>query len=354
VAKATTVVSVPRPGMPEATAATARALTTTTLSHAERLALLRRDGDFAQAGATTQAGLRFVDVRVGDAAAYAAYTTALERVIVLGEPVGDQALHGEVVRRVLQLDAGAVFFQVRPSLVAIGTALGLRATPIGVEPHVDVATFSLRGRRRQNIRTARRRAAADGIVVDEVFDDAAFSALAHPAQRWEQSRRRRRLRFLVPPLGHHLPQLTRTFVASRAGEALGFVTFDALCRDSQLVGYTPSVSRASTSFRQGLWYVVMSEALARFADEGVATVNLGLVPLAKAALDADDARGLTALSLRWLRVFGAPVYAFGGIEHAKSRFDGVPVPSYMLHRDALPARALWGTLWRTWAGLPRT
>ncbi len=328
-------------------------LTTTALTTAERIELLRRAGDFAQAGATLQRGMRFVDVKDGLSRAYAAYTTAFGRVIALGEPVGDDHLKLEVMRQVLHHDAGAIFFQVRRELAELGRSLGLRATPIGVEPLLSLASFSLRGRRRQSIRTARRRASDEGIVVAEVKDPAVFDALAGPALGWERSRRRRRLRFLVPPLQHFLPSLTRTFVASRDGEALGFVTFDAMCRDGQVVAYTPSVSRASTSFRPGLWYVLMSEAIATFAAEGVPSVNLGLVPLAKDALRADDARGLTAWSLRWLRVFGAPVYAFGGIELAKSRFDGVPVPSYLLHRDVLPARALWGTLWRSWAGLPR-
>ena len=337
---------------PPTTALQTTALQTTTLSPAERLALLRQAGDFAQAGATIQAGLRYVDVSDGAARAYAAYTTALGRIIALGEPVGDDALTLEVMARVLAMDAGAIFFQVRPELAQRGRALGLRATPIGVEPHLTLSSFTLSGRRRQSIRTARRRASAEGIVVSEVQDPRVFDGLASPARGWERTRRRHRLRFLVPPLNHHLPSFTRTFVASRDGEPLGFVTFDALYRDGELRAYTPSVSRASTTFRQGLWYVLMSEAIAIFAAEGVPSLNLGLVPLARAALAADDARGLTALSLRWLLVFGAPIYALGGIELAKSRFDGVPVTSYLLHRDALPARALWGTLWRTWAGLP--
>jgi lysylphosphatidylglycerol synthetase-like protein (DUF2156 family) len=344
--------------MPEGSATPASLSTTTTLTPADRRQLVASFGDHAQAGAMLQPGIQTVSVNGPRGRAFASFTRALGATIVLGEPVGDSAeARADVVSAILDDDRNAIFFQVRPAFAQLlHDGFGLHRTPIGVEPIVDVATFSLRGRRRQSIRTAINHARSMGIVVTELAndDDTEVAAIDAAATAWERTRRRRHIRFLVPPLHHRLPGLTRTFIARQGTDVLGFVTFDALSSDGRVHGYTPSVSRASTRFRAGLWYVLMAHALEQFRIEGVTTVNLGLVPMARGgssatALTGDDGGPLPPL-LRLLRNVGVPVYPFAGIEHAKGRFGGQAVMSYLAHRHPLPLVALLGTLWRTVTG----
>jgi len=334
------------------------AVSTTPLSAAERYQLVARFGDHAQAGAMLQPGVQTVSVSGPRGRAFASFTRALGATIVLGEPVGDSdEARADVVSAILDDDRDAIFFQVRPAFASmVHDRFGLRHTPIGTEPIIDVATFSLRGRRRQTIRTAINHARSMGVVVTELGndDDTEAGAIDRAATAWERTRRRRHIRFLVPPLHHRLPGLTRTFIARQGPDVLGFVTFDALSSDGTIHGYTPSVSRASTRFRAGLWYVLMAHALEQFRREGVTTVNLGLVPLARGGSATTtqppgDAGPLLPL-LGLLRTVGVPVFPFGGIEHAKSRFGGQPVTSSLAHRHALPLVALLGTLWRTVTG----
>ncbi len=334
------------------------ALLSTTLTAAERLHLVASFGDHAQAGAMLQPGIHTVAVRGPRGRAFASFTRALGATIVLGEPVGDsEGARADVVSTILDSDCDAIFFQVRPAFAQmLHDGFGLHGTPIGVEPIVDVATFSLRGRRRQSIRTAINHARTMGVVVTELgsHDDTEAAAIDAAATAWERTRRRRHIRFLVPPLHHRLPGLTRTFIARQGTDVLGFVTFDALSSDGRVHGYTPSVSRASTRFRAGLWYVLMAHALEQFRIEGVTTVNLGLVPLARGVSSATtlthEAGGPLLPLLRLLRHVGVPVYPFAGIEHAKGRFGGQAVASYLAHRQTLPLVALLGTLWRTVKG----
>ena len=344
------------------TTTTTTTLTTTTLTTMtpiERRHLVASWGDHAQAGAMLQPGLRTVDVIGPGGRAFAACTRALGSTIVLGEPVGDtDGARADVVAAVLDDDPHAIFFQVRPAFAALlTTRFGLRVTPIGTEPIIDVAAFTLRGRRRQSVRTALRHARAHGVTVTELDGDDTLhtGAIAHAAYAWERTRRRRQIRFLVPPLHHRVPGLSRTFVAKHGDAVLGFVTFDALSEAGHIRGYTPSVSRASTQFRAGLWYVLMAHALQQFQREGIASVNLGLVPLSRPSLAASTTRspaspGALLPLLRLLRVVGRPVYPFAGIEHAKGRLGGEPVMSFLGHRRALPLGALLGTWWRTFVG----
>jgi lysylphosphatidylglycerol synthetase-like protein (DUF2156 family) len=316
----------------------------------ERLALLRRHGRHAQAWATLQPGLTFVDVDTARGPAFVATRRSLGVTIVLGDPVCAPDALDEVLDAVVARRSRLLFFQVGDDVAErLRTRHGLRTTPLGVEPVVDVAAFSLRGRHKQTLRSARNHAARAGIVVEEV-DPACVDE--EPARRWHLTRRRRRLAFIVPPL--RLPAVEgaagsgrRAFVARAVGETLGFVVFDPLHDDGRVVGWTPSVSCGSVRFRPGLWYVLVTAALERFRVEGAATVNLGLAPLAPAAapsLSSSSSSGLLLLAFALLRRLGL-LYNFRGVAHAKSRFAGTPRTAWLGHRGSLPLHALLALWW---------
>ncbi len=259
--------------------------------------------------------------------------------------------HGHVVvDNFLKAWPGALFFQTSTAFATqLRARHAFRTTPIGIEPVVDVAGWSTRGAHKQTIRSAVNRARATGITIAEDND----IDLASVSTTWLLTRRRRTLRFLVPPQEHR-PLGARTFVARDVdGDVLGFVTFDVLARGGAVVGYTPSVSRASTRFRPGLWYAIVADALKVFQREGIAGVNLGLAPLARDTFNASDDADvgdapLLRLALRVLRSVGGVLYNFGGIEHAKARFEGHATRSWLCHRGALPVWSLFAVLWRTW------
>jgi lysylphosphatidylglycerol synthetase-like protein (DUF2156 family) len=320
--------------------------TTTTLSLDERIDLLRSHGRHAQAWATLQPGLTFIDVATAAGPAFVATRCALGVTIVLGDPVCAPAALDEVLAAVVASTSSLLFFQVGDEVAArLRERHGLRTTPLGIEPVVDVATFSLRGRHKQALRSARNHAARAGVVVDEV---APSDVDEEPARRWRLTRRRRRLSFIVPPL--RLPDVEqrpgtgrRAFVARAADEILGFVVFDPLHDDGRVVGWTPSVSCGSVHFRPGLWYVLVTAAIERFRSEGAAVVNLGLAPLASPSSSSSSSSVLWR-AFRLLRRLGL-LYNFRGVEHAKRRFAGAPRTAWLAHRGALPLRALLALWW---------
>jgi phosphatidylglycerol lysyltransferase len=290
----------------------------------------------------------YVDVVTsGGGRGYVAVRRAFGAAVVLGDPVCAAADRDDVVDRVVQALPGAtLFFQVGDDVARrLRERHGLTTTSLGVEPVVDVASFSLRGRHRQALRSALNHAARRGLEIVEVPPDHLDDA---PARRWHRTRRRRRLGFIVPPL--RLPGVDglpgtgrRAFVARQGTETLGFVIFDPLHDDGRVVGWTPSVSCGSMRFRPGLWYALVTRAIERFRDEGVAVVNLGLAPLASPPTTTSP----TSLLGRFfpvLRRLGL-LYNFRGVEHAKRRFGGTPRPAFLAHRGPLPLRSLLALWW---------
>ena len=317
----------------------------TSFTFEQRLALLRRHGRHAQAWATLQPGLSFIDVETSAGPAFVAIRRALGVTIVLGDPIGEHTALDEVLDAVVAACPRLLFFQVADATGArLRERHRLRTTPLGVEPIVDIANFSLRGRHKQTLRSARNHADRAGVVVEEV---APSEVDEEPARRWHLTRRRRRLSFIVPPL--RLPDVEqqtgsgrRAFVARLAGETLGFVVFDPLHAHGRVCGFTPSVSCGSVRFRSGLWYVLVTAAIERFRDEGVEQVNLGLAPLASSS--SSSSSSLLMLVFAVLRRWGI-LYNFRGVAHAKSRFGGVGQTSWLGHRDAVPWRALLALWW---------
>ena len=286
-----------------------------------------------------------------DDTAYVAFARCFGCTLVLGEPVGAPHLIDDVVDSFLREHPRALFFQTSSAFAQrLHVRHGYRTTPIGIERMLDVSTWNTRGRRKQSIRSAVNGARNNGIAIAE--DNELDLNTVSPA--WWRTRRRRTLRFLVPPQRHR-PLGARTFVAKdSAGDILGFVTFDALGEAGNIIGYTPSVSLASSRFRPGLWYAIVAAALEVFQREGVCSVNLGLAPLADGtfgnSVDDDNASLLLTTALRVLRVVGGAVYNFKGIEHAKARFEGSAQRSWLCHRGVLPWWSLFAVLWRTWRG----
>lgn len=308
---------------------------------ARHRARVLRFGRHPQAWATLQPGVQIVDVGHGSVAC----RRALGVPVVLGDPVCAPHHRAAVVDAVVDALPGALFFQTSDDVARrLHERHGWYATPLGIQPLVDVARFSLRGRHKQALRSALNRAARTGVDIHEVDADDLDDA---PVRGWLRTRRRRRLSFVVPPL--RMPaacdgvQRRRAFVATNGRETLGFVVFDPLHDDGVVVGWTPSVSCGSMRFRPGLWYALVAHALLQFQREGAVVVDLGLAPLAPLTPQAPSQSPWLRTMFSVLSSLGL-LYNFRGIAHAKSRFGGASAVSWLGHRRALPLvelLALW-------------
>ncbi len=168
----------------------------------------------------------------------------------------------------------AVYPVREPDLGAARSA-GFVTRPIGTEAWVDLADFTLRGKRFADLRQMRNRAASHGVRVEEV-DDVDPSVAA----TWQAFLRSRRvpwqMRWLSGGPQAESVSWRRTFVAERDGDVQAFCTvlpgpagrvaFDVTCRHP--------------AARPGSMEGLLVDVLQRLRDEGVEHASLGPCPLA--------------------------------------------------------------------------
>jgi lysylphosphatidylglycerol synthetase-like protein (DUF2156 family) len=305
---------------------------------ARRTAWLKQYGSHAMSFSTMQPDMAYFEL---PGAGYIAYAQHWGMQFALADPVCAPQHRAQLLDRFLERFPRAVFVQVSKAVVDhLHGRHGYYGTQFGSESKIDLAGWSLRGARKQIIRTAVNAARAEGIEIREGGFDHEVKRIS---EAWIRTRRckNQEIRFLIRPMLIDYREGTRYFYAhGRGGEAVGFVFFDPIYRDGRLAGYVPNISRSSANFRQGLWYALMAHALAVFKEEGVPCVDLGLVPLQMDGGVEPQESTLLRAAMGLIRERMDFLYNFKGLEFAKSRFQGRIEKTYCCHRNAMPALAM--------------
>jgi lysylphosphatidylglycerol synthetase-like protein (DUF2156 family) len=304
---------------------------------ARRIAWLKQYGSHPMSFSTMQPDMSYFEL---PGVGYIAYASYLRMQFALADPVCAPRQRGLLLDRFLERHPGAVFVQVSKAVVDhLHGRHGYYGTQFGSESKILLADWSLRGARKQIIRTAVNGARGQGIEIREGGFDHDVKRIS---EAWIRTRRckNNEIRFLIRPMLIDYREGTRYFYAYLHGEAIGFIFFDPIWQDGRLSGYVPNISRSSANFRQGLWYALMAHALAVFKEEGVPFVDLGLVPLQMGAgVEPQESRLLRA-TMGVIRERMDFLYNFKGLEFAKSRFQGRIEKTYCCHRRAMPALAM--------------
>ena len=305
---------------------------------ARRAAWLKQYGSHPMSFSTMQPDMAYFEL---PGVGYIAYAQYWGMQFALADPVCAPQQRALLLDRFLARYPRAVFVQVGKATVDhLHARHGYYGTQFGSESKIDLADWSLRGARKQIIRTAVNGAAAAGIEIREGGFDHDVRRIS---EAWIRTRRckNNEIRFLIRPMIIDYREGTRYFYAyNPEGEAVGFIFFDPIYSDGRLAGYVPNISRSSSNFRQGLWYALMAHALAVFKEEGVPCVDLGLVPLqVDAQVEPQESRLLRA-TMSVIRERMDFLYNFKGLEFAKSRFQGRIAKTYCCHRNAMPALAM--------------
>jgi len=319
----------------------------TQFSPAQRLEYVERFGAHSLAYSTLQAGMSYLDVPEAGFIAYREYRGTR---YALGDPVCAAPDRGTLIAAAFADHADTCFVQIQSGTARLlHEQWGRFCTPMGVEVALDLRTWTDRGISKQVLRTARNQAAAQGILLtsgDEFGGDS--KTLEAASRNWLQTRRvaTRELAFLARPMEIERHAAIVRYVAAKQNQVIGFVIFDPMFLDRQVIGYTPSISRSDPTFKQGLFYVLMLRAIADFKRHGTLQVlNLGLLPLS--GLRNNMMGGSSRLAARLLTAvytYGNRFYNFKGIEFTKARFGGEQAPVFFSHRRRLPAKEVWAVM----------
>ncbi|MEH6346175.1 MAG: DUF2156 domain-containing protein [Bermanella sp.] len=301
----------------------------------ERIAYLKKFGRHSMAFSGLQPKMRYFDIYgVG----YIAFRKQWGTVVCLGDPICKEEDRDQLVDAFMAKYKNPIFVQVTESVASfLHKKIGFYATQCGKDTFIDLDTWSLSGKKKQVIRTAINHAKKEGVTVKESYGGLEYREFS---ESWLKTRKckSREIIFLIRPMEMTYTEGTRRFFAYHNDEMIGFVFFDPVYDNGNIIGYVPNISRASEKFPSGIFYHLMVEAMETFKEEGVPYVYLGLSPL---VLDY-PAKKSEAKVLRWMieqvAKYANSLYNFKGIEFTKSRFRGNEEATYVVHKRMMPTK----------------
>ncbi len=224
-------------------------------------------------------------------------------------------------------------------------AQGWTALPVGVESVLDVTTFDLRGKKRQDLRTASNRADREGLR-DEwttfgALDDAQRAEVETICARWAADRRLPEMGFTLGGLRELDDPAVRLLLAVTAeGHVTAVTSWLPVYEHGSLVGYTLDVMRRGDDGMPGVMEFLIARTALRAREAGLTTISLSGTPLAV----HDDAGPLVARGSKLLARLLEPAYGFRSLQRFKEKFGARHEPLWLVVPSAVQvprvARAL--------------
>jgi phosphatidylglycerol lysyltransferase len=266
-----------------------------------------------------------------DESAFLMYGRAGRSFVAMGEPVGHSAMAAELIWRFHELadkEGGrAVYYAVSPAHLSTFLDMGLSILKIGEVARVDLAAFSLEGKKGQDFRYADRRAAKEGIVFDVLPKEEVpryLSELRAISDAWLSLKSGHEKGF---SLGSFSSAYLAEFDCAVLRDANGAIAFANIWRSSgheeisvDLMRYRPHESKV-------LMDALFARLLLYGKAEGYRWFNLGAAPLA----GLEQHR--LASNWNWfgnlLYRHGEHFYHFEGLRAFKQKFEPVWTSQYI-------------------------
>jgi lysylphosphatidylglycerol synthetase-like protein (DUF2156 family) len=220
--------------------------------------------------------------------------------------------------------------------VSAETTNGMRRVQVAEDTLLDLPGLEFRGKKWQDIRTARNRAAKDGItfrmvtLADEA--PAVIRQVREVSQGWLKGKRTPELGFTLGGVTEALDPRVRVGIAVDGDGTVHGVTswLPILGEDGTPRGWTlDMMRRRADGFRPVVEFLI-AEACVTFQDEGAELVSLSGAPLVRSA------KGRAGVVQRALDVMGKlmePLYGFGSLHAFKAKFQPRREPLYLAYRS---------------------
>lgn len=276
----------------------------------------------------------------------------------MGEPVGPAPAWPELVwafhEAAERHGAGTVFYEIGPDHLPIFLDLGLRLVKLGENAKVRLETFSLKGKKKGDLRNAQNRAQKEGAVF-EVLPAGAVPAVMDELERvlnaWLAARNTREKRFSLGFFSR--PYLASGPVATvRVGGRA--ITFANLWLAADRTDCSIDVMRFRDDAPPGTMDFLLVQTMLWAQQRGYGWFDLGMAPLA----------GLPThrLAPSWSKLGhllvhrGSRFCNFAGLRTFKAKFDPAWEPAYLAYPGGTLPRTLADTAALVaggWAGIVR-
>ncbi len=277
----------------------------------------------------------------GDGAVALTYRPSSGIAIVVGDPVGPRARWTEAIEEFREFceEAGLTpaWYAVGDDVVAASAAHGWSALQIGEDTVIALAGLEFKGRSWQDVRTARNRAAKEGITMLVLhLDDTSPDLLAQVREisaAWVEDKPLPEMGFTLGGLAEALDPQVRTHVAVDAvGRVHGVTSWMPVHRDGRVVGWTLDLMRRrSDGFRPVMEFLIAESALA-FQGEGFESMSLSVAPLARRG---QGNRGVLDRVLDSASRVLEPTYGFRSLLGFKAKFDPTFRPVHLVYASGL-------------------
>ena len=309
-------------------------------TESERVAYLKRHGNHVLSFCSMQPDMRYFDMPGIGYISYMKNFTG--KPFTLGDPVCAPEHMGLILSKFLARHPNTVFCQVsKPVMQYLHQQYKYYGTQMGSQSTIDLENWNLKGKKKQVIRTAVNQAKKSGVIVHESLCETQSKEIS---EKWIKTRKvkAQEIRFLIRPMNMTYTEGVRYFYAYVDEKPVGFVFFDPIYKNNEVISYVPNISRSSVEFNQGLFYTIMSHAMDIFQAEGIKQLDLGFIPASMAKDDEAQESLWVKKALRLCYEHAGFIYSFKGIEFTKSRFRGQVDRTYICHKRSIPAFDFFG------------
>ncbi len=223
-----------------------------------------------------------------DGEACIAYSVRSSTAIALGDPICAPEVRGRAAREFRKFcdEHGwtCAFYQVEDP--SVYRQLGFRLVQIGSEALVNVASFSLSGRRRADVRHAVTRCAREGVTLRFLPGPRALDEIGEEMSQlsgtWLRAGKGREISFGLGTLATlHDPEITAGLAIDADGDLLAFVSWLPVPRRQ---GWTLDLMRRRPDAVPGVMEALIAASIEQAKTAGITDLSLGLAPVTVNAL----------------------------------------------------------------------
>lgn len=226
-------------------------------------------------------------------------------------------------------------------------ALGHTVNQVGASYAVELASFSLKGKKFLRLRNKISRARRAGLEISEVSAADVGDEVASIDKRWlrEKGRHVKELAFLIGEVGGPWQEHRTLLLGRIAGEPVGYVSYAPVYGTRP--GTLHDLSRRVPDCPPGVMEAINAHAIERFRDGGAAWLHFGFTPFTSLddSCELPTASRATARIARLLAEHGESVYpARTQLEYKEKWAPTAVLPEYFAFAGGISPRALWNLL----------
>lgn len=261
------------------------------------------------------------------------YRKKYDRLVVMGDPVGNQAVLREALRQFVReadlYDYEIVFYEVSSDLTLLLHEFGFDFIKTGESGLVTLAEFTLAGKKQRSQRALMHKFDREGYVFDVVkppFDDQLMAELKAVSDSWlgEQVEKGFSLGFFDP---YYINQAPVGTVRDKEGKLVAFATFMPTGGKEIL---TIDLMRHSKDAPSGIMDKIFISMYQYGQENEYKYFDLGMAPLSN--VGEYQFSFLEEKIAHFIYEYGYHLYGFQGLRHYKDKYASIWSSRYIAYR----------------------